>query len=134
MGRICLRFINAPVIYVCKRCSAHLTKERDIMSARFRGRTGRAFLFKRAYNTKTGAMKQQTFLTGDHLTRDLFCVNCDTQIGFQYEYAKENDQAYKEGRVLIEKCRLRRIYPTDVAYEPDSDSDSDDETRNSNRV
>jgi hypothetical protein len=41
-------------------------------------------------------------LTGRHFVRDVFCKKCSTKLGWMYEFAMEETQSYKEGK-LIEK-------------------------------
>lgn len=42
-------------------------------------------------------------LTGRHIVRDVYCKNCDTKLGWIYEFAMEDSERYKEGRVILEK-------------------------------
>lgn len=41
-------------------------------------------------------------LTGRHMVRDVMCKNCNSKLGWMYEYATDNTQKYKEGRVILE--------------------------------
>lgn len=43
-------------------------------------------------------------LTGRHMVRDVSCKNCDTKLGWIYEFATEENQRYKEGRVILERA------------------------------
>ena len=43
-------------------------------------------------------------LTGRHMVRDVSCKNCDAKLGWIYEYATEENQRYKEGRVILERA------------------------------
>ncbi|KAL7677795.1 hypothetical protein ACOME3_004029 [Neoechinorhynchus agilis] len=128
MGRKYLRYLNASKIYVCQKCFAHLAKKRDIVSTRFTGSTGRAYLFKRVYNTMSGPMQERVMLTGRHLVRDVFCIDCEEKVGWEYEYAVEDSQRYKEKKVILERALIKDEEQPELRYEPDSDSDSDDES------
>lgn len=43
-------------------------------------------------------------LTGRHMVRDVSCKNCDAKLGWKYEFATEENQRYKEGRVILERA------------------------------
>ncbi len=43
-------------------------------------------------------------LTGRHMVRDVSCKSCDTKLGWIYEFATEENQRYKEGRVILERA------------------------------
>jgi len=42
-------------------------------------------------------------LTGRHIVRDVFCKNCDTKLGWIYEYAEKETERYKEGKIILER-------------------------------
>lgn len=43
-------------------------------------------------------------LTGHHVVRDVSCKNCKSLLGWFYEFASQEAQRYKEGRVILEKA------------------------------
>jgi hypothetical protein len=43
-------------------------------------------------------------LTGRHIVRDVACKNCNVKLGWIYEFATEENQRYKEGRVILERA------------------------------
>lgn len=43
-------------------------------------------------------------LTGRHMVRDVSCKTCDAKLGWIYEFATEENQRYKEGRVILERA------------------------------
>ena len=45
--------------------------------------------------------------TGRHMVRDISCKNCDAKLGWIYEFATEESQRYKEGRVILERALVR---------------------------
>ncbi|GFY45262.1 protein yippee-like 5 [Trichonephila inaurata madagascariensis] len=71
---------------------------------RFTGATGRAFLFNKAVNLVYSEVQDRVMLTGRHMVRDVSCKNCDTKLGWIYEFATEENQRYKEGRVILERA------------------------------
>lgn len=45
-------------------------------------------------------VQDRVMLTGRHMVRDVSCKNCDAKLGWIYEFATEDGQRYKEGKVL----------------------------------
>lgn len=45
-------------------------------------------------------------ITGRHVVRDVLCKKCNTVIGWMYEYAFDKSQAYKEGKVILERSLI----------------------------
>ena len=45
-------------------------------------------------------------LTGRHIVRDVTCKKCDIKLGWIYEYATEDNQRYKEGKVILERALI----------------------------
>lgn len=43
-------------------------------------------------------------LTGRHMVRDVSCKNCEAKLGWIYEFATDDNQRYKEGRVILERA------------------------------
>lgn len=43
-------------------------------------------------------------LTGRHMVRDVSCKNCEHKLGWIYEFATEENQKYKEGKVILERA------------------------------
>ena len=50
MGRIFLEHIGGTRLFSCANCDTVLTNRNELVSTRFTGATGRAFLFHRAVN------------------------------------------------------------------------------------
>jgi protein yippee-like 5 len=50
MGRVFLTHIGGTRLFVCANCEAPLTNRSELISTRFTGATGRAFLFNRVVN------------------------------------------------------------------------------------
>ena len=49
-------------------------------------------------------VQDRVMLTGRHMVRDVSCKNCDTKLGWIYEFATDENQRYKEGRVILERA------------------------------
>lgn len=138
MGRIFLDHIGGSRLFSCASCDTILTNRSELISTRFTGATGRAFLFNRVVNlnyrldtlfcktavitmhcqkyvnTKfqnepwiyffSSEVQDRVMLTGRHMVRDVSCKNCDAKLGWIYEFATEENQRYKEGRVILERA------------------------------
>lgn len=66
-------------------------------------------------------------LTGRHMVRDVSCKNCNSKLGWIYEFATEDSQRYKEGRVILERALVRESegfeehVPSDNSWAPGPD-------------
>lgn len=104
MGRIFLDHIGGSRLFSCASCDTILTNRSELISTRFTGATGRAFLFNRVVNLNYSEVQDRVMLTGRHMVRDVSCKNCDAKLGWIYEFATEENQRYKEGRVILERA------------------------------
>ncbi|UJR10187.1 hypothetical protein I4U23_014402 [Adineta vaga] len=106
MGRIFLEHIGGQRVFSCAHCDTPLTNRNELVSTRFTGATGRAFLFSRVVNTKQNTVQERMMLTGRHFVRDVTCKKCDAKLGWMYEFATEESQRYKEGRIILERALI----------------------------
>ncbi|GAB0097561.1 Protein yippee-like [Sergentomyia squamirostris] len=106
MGRIFLDHIGGTKLFSCASCDTNLTNREELMSTRFTGATGRAYLFKKVVNLTFSNVQERVMLTGRHMVRDVLCKNCKAKLGWMYEYATEDSQKYKEGRVILEHALI----------------------------
>lgn len=147
MGVIFLEHIGGARLFSCASCDTNLTNRSQLVSTRFTGATGRAFLFNKVvnlnyrcvysvflicsirnmYETKFPSkrnmnkknltlaslhnltvlhseVQDRVMLTGRHMVRDVSCKNCDAKLGWVYEFATDEQQRYKEGRVILERA------------------------------
>ncbi|KAL7744242.1 hypothetical protein ACLKA6_009204 [Drosophila palustris] len=102
MGRIFLEHLGGLKLFNCAQCHTNLTNRSQLISTRFTGATGRAYLFKRVVNLTFSAIQERVMLTGRHMVRDVMCKSCGAKLGWMYEFATEDTQKYKEGRVILE--------------------------------
>ena len=100
------KFLKGEKIYACSNCHCHLAYHEDIISKSFQGRHGRAYLFETIVNFFLGEPEDRTLITGVHTVCDVFCVSCQTVLGWKYEDAKEESQKYKVGKFIVEKVYL----------------------------
>ncbi|CAG0917647.1 unnamed protein product [Notodromas monacha] len=104
MGRIFLEHLGGQRLFSCIGCDTVLTNRSELVSTRFTGATGRAFLFNKVVNLTYSEVQDRVMLTGRHMVRDVSCKKCDTKLGWVYEFATEETQRYKEGRVILERA------------------------------
>ncbi|ENN70790.1 hypothetical protein HUJ04_004912 [Dendroctonus ponderosae] len=104
MGKIFLEHMGGTRLFSCARCDTNLTNRSELISTRFTGATGRAFLFNRVVNLTYSEVQDRVMLTGRHMVRDVSCKSCDSKLGWMYEFATEDNQKYKEGRVILERA------------------------------
>ena len=50
---------------------------------------------------------ERVMLTGRHWVRDVYCKKCDEKVGWMYEFAMEEQQRYKESRVILERALVK---------------------------
>ncbi|XP_070494038.1 protein yippee [Chironomus tepperi] len=87
MGRIFLEHINGTQkLYNCAQCDTNLTNKSQLIS--------------------TSNVQDRVMLTGRHMVRDVMCKNCKNKLGWMYEFATEESQRYKEGRVILEHALI----------------------------
>ncbi|XP_033103017.1 protein yippee-like 5 [Anneissia japonica] len=120
MGRIFLDHIGGSRLFSCANCDTILTNRSELISTRFTGATGRAFLFNKVVNLGFSEVQDRVMLTGRHMVRDVSCKKCDAKLGWIYEFATEENQRYKEGRVILE----RALITESEGMEENSNSDS----------
>lgn len=106
MGRIFKEYLSASRVYACATCKAHCADHDDIVSKSFQGRRGRAYLFNSVVNVALGPKEDRMLITGLHTVADIFCTVCNTNLGWKYEMAFEENQKYKEGKFILEKANI----------------------------
>ncbi len=112
MGRPFYEYLEGNNIYVCTTCGVHLTCYSELISKAFQGRSGKAYLFNKVINVKSGPREEKLLLSGLHVTCDLYCKGCHSIIGWRYEQAYEDSQKYKEGKHILEKAQLAKNFWT----------------------
>lgn len=98
-------------IIACGDCGLHFCDSDDIVSRAFHGKTGRALLMGRCMNVYFAEQEEKTLMTGLHIVRDTFCRGCGKLVGWTYDYAQEQQQAYKISKFVLE-CALISIRST----------------------
>jgi len=109
MGRVFLEHLGGTKLFNCANCHTNLTNRNQLISTRFTGATGRAFLFKKVVNLTFSNVQERVMLTGRHMVRDVMCKKCMAKLGWMYEFATEETQKYKEGRVILEHALINEV-------------------------
>uniref|UniRef100_A0AC34GPA5 Protein yippee-like n=1 Tax=Panagrolaimus sp. ES5 TaxID=591445 RepID=A0AC34GPA5_9BILA len=122
MGRPFYENHGGRKVYQCKSCQVYLTNQKEMVSPHFRGATGAAYLFTNVANIKHGEMQQRNMMTGKHYVRDVHCKACDSKLGWMYEFAVDEEQQYKEGKVILEKNLINEVHTQ--SYQMPSPPDS----------
>ncbi|XP_047136629.1 protein yippee-like 5 isoform X1 [Hydra vulgaris] len=117
MGRIFLEHPGGSRLFQCANCDTVLTNRGQLISTRFTGATGRAFLFNKVVNLNCSEVQDRVMLTGRHMVRDVSCKVCATKLGWIYEFATEDEQRYKEGHVILERALVSETDGIDDAHE-----------------
>jgi len=90
----------------CSTCSAVLALQDELISKSFTGREGTGFLLNSAVNVRIGKKEERQLMTGVHTVADVFCIGCNSRVGWHYLKASDTTQKYKEGKYLFERERL----------------------------
>ncbi|CCA74243.1 related to Yippee protein [Serendipita indica DSM 11827] len=109
MGMTHLEFLYGTRIFGCKTCNAHFSTTEDMMSRAFNGQYGRAYLFAKVVNVRQGEPNDRPMTTGLHTVRDIFCIKCNTQVGWKYDKAYDEAQKYKEGKFILEREMIKTV-------------------------
>ncbi|RDD44372.1 Protein yippee-like 5 [Trichoplax sp. H2] len=102
MGRTFLEHPGGTRLYSCGTCDTILTNKAELMSTRFTGATGRAYLFNKVVNLNFSEVQDR-----EMVLRDVLCKNCNTKLGWIYEFANDENQRYKEGKVILERALVQ---------------------------
>ncbi|TMW87494.1 hypothetical protein EJD97_019890 [Solanum chilense] len=92
--------------YSCYKCRRHVSFHDDIISTNFQSKNGKAFLFAHVRNVVVGTYEQKRLTTGLHTIADIHCVDCNEVLGWKYERTVEPSQKYKEGKFVLELCKI----------------------------
>ena len=128
MGRPFLEYL-AGRVYACRWCQSHFAEAKDIASRSFRSRNGVCYLFHECVNVSCGPAEHRHMLTGAHTVCDIHCNKCLRVVGWQYEHAEDESQRYKEGKFVLERCKVTRegVDVTQSTHPAESDEAEDEE-------
>lgn len=97
-------------IIVCSQCLSHLCLSNLIISDKFRGSSGDAYLVDKLINVQPDDNDQETqMLTGVYVINKVRCSQCRTNLGWLYKKLANYSEAFKEGKYVIEKLYIREV-------------------------
>ncbi|PVU87501.1 hypothetical protein BB559_006031 [Furculomyces boomerangus] len=102
-------FLKGMLVHACKSCGSHLTAKRFLISKDYRGKYGKAHLYKKAVNILEGKREKRSMTTGVHIIKELKCAICEKYVGWKYIVAYEKDQKFKEGKFILEKTLFKKL-------------------------
>lgn len=103
-----MRSHERPIIYRCKSCYCDICISSLIISKDFWGNKGEAYFVKNVLNVREDAKEVMKHMrTGQYGVKAIYCVQCDTVIGWKYITSIEPVEKYKVGKYVIEKNLLK---------------------------
>lgn len=97
-------------IIVCNECLSHLCLSNLVLSDKFWGLSGDAYLVDKLINVQPDDKDQETQMkTGVYLINKVRCQQCTTTLGWFYKKLYSYSESYKEGKFVIEKKFIRLI-------------------------
>jgi hypothetical protein len=109
MGKLFKSYLGGGIIYRCSVCDIDLCLHDELVSKSFQGRHGRAYLYSACVNVIRGESEDRVLTTGLHTVCDIYCIQCQTNVGWYYISAYETSQKYKEGKYIVEKEKIRKV-------------------------
>uniref|UniRef100_A0A0D3DN67 Protein yippee-like n=1 Tax=Brassica oleracea var. oleracea TaxID=109376 RepID=A0A0D3DN67_BRAOL len=70
--------------YFCRNCENPLALGEDLISKKFVGASGPAFMFSYAMNVVVGPKIGRKLLTGSYVVADVMCSKCGEKLGWKY--------------------------------------------------
>uniref|UniRef100_M1DFW8 Fad NAD binding oxidoreductases n=1 Tax=Solanum tuberosum TaxID=4113 RepID=M1DFW8_SOLTU len=92
--------------YICYKCQRHVSSHEDTISTKFQSKKGKAFLFAHVRNVVVGTNEEKHLTTSLHTIDDIYRVDCNEVLDWKYEQAVEPSQKYKEGKFVLELCKI----------------------------
>ena len=93
-------------------------------SQTFQSGAHRAFLFTHVVNVYHGPPGDRPLRTGLHVVSDLYCCQCDVNVGWYYNLAYEDAQKYKEHKFILVENTIYKQETNSAAAEGQLQSDS----------
>ncbi|XP_050386781.1 protein yippee-like At4g27740 [Argentina anserina] len=96
--------------FSCRNCKNPLALREDLLSKKFVAKSGAAYMFSHAMNVIVGQKEDRKMITGVFSVADIYCSNCGQELGWKYIRAYDPGQMFKEGRLLIERAKIVKMY------------------------
>lgn len=114
-------------VYRCATCRTHLSTQDYFESDAFRSNEHKAFLVGECFNVTFGPTMQRVLTTGRHLVQDIYCLDCEAQVGWKYIWAHRDNQKYKEGKYILVSNQLYNQQIQQDPYDNEQVASSDQE-------
>lgn len=97
-------------IIVCTECLSHLCLSSLVISDKFWGLSGEAYLVDKLINVLPDNVDCETQMkTGLYVINKVRCQQCSTTLGWMYKKSYSGSEAYKEGKYVIERKYIHLI-------------------------
>ncbi|CAN0911322.1 Protein yippee-like At4g27740 [Linum grandiflorum] len=97
-------------LYSCNNCRTPLAFHGDLLSKKFKAKSGQAYMFSHVMNVVLGEKVEKQLLTGAFKIADIRCSGCGQGLGWKYVVAYDVKQKYKEGNFILEISKLLKQY------------------------
>ncbi|KAK6740962.1 hypothetical protein RB195_009047 [Necator americanus] len=104
MPRVFLEHWGGRRTFSCEKCGTYLSNRQEVVSTRDLRDGTRLAPAASSWN------RAECKLIFD--VRDVFCLVCDTKLGWLYEFTHENTERYKEGKCILERRLVREMEVT----------------------
>ena len=103
-------------IIVCTECLSHLCLSSLVISDKFWGQSGEAYLVDQLINVLCAMDDLETQMkTGLYVINKIKCQQCSSPLGWVYKKSHNISEAYKEGKFVIERKYIHLI-PNNLAF------------------
>jgi hypothetical protein len=96
-------------IYSCATCGAHISMTSYVLSKKFQGKSGRAYMMRKVVNCYLGPREDRVLIAGLHTVADVRCRCCESLLGWKYLEVFDNHQRLKVGRYVLEKAHIVKV-------------------------
>ena len=96
-------------IYSCATCGAHISMTSYVLSKKFQGKSGRAYMMRKVVNCYLGPREDRVLIAGLHTVADVRCRCCESLLGWKYLEVFDNNQRLKVGRYVLEKAHIVKV-------------------------
>ncbi|KAG8390435.1 hypothetical protein BUALT_Bualt01G0083100 [Buddleja alternifolia] len=102
--------ITGHPFYSCRNCRNPVALHDDLLSKKYKARSGQAYMFAHAMNIVVGAKEDKQLMTGYYTIAKVFCSKCGEEKGWTYVRAFDAREKFKEGRYILEKALILKEY------------------------
>lgn len=95
--------------YFCRNCENPLALGEDLISKKFVGASGPAFMFSHAMNVVVGPKIGRKLITGSYVVADVMCSKCGETLGWKYVETFDLKQSHK---AKTQKERSHKVVAT----------------------